>query len=104
MEKRLVQGWFLAFVFAVVATPAVAADEPRPPADLYKTYCSTCHEGGVPRAPHSINFPMIGPAAILGALESGVMRAQGSALTAAERRSLAEFLVAPRWPRTTRSR
>ena len=86
------QGWFLAFVFAVVAIPAVAADQPRPPADLYKTYCSTCHEGAVPRAPHSINFPMIGPTAILGALESGVMRAQGSALTAAERRSLAEFL------------
>jgi hypothetical protein len=73
--------WFFVFVLAAMATRAVAGDEPRAPAELYKTYCSGCHEGGVPRAPHSINFPMIGPAAILGALESGAMRAQGSALT-----------------------
>lgn len=35
---------------------------------------------------------MLGPAAILQALESGVMRTQGAALTGEERRTLAEFL------------
>jgi polyvinyl alcohol dehydrogenase (cytochrome) len=64
----------------------------RPPAELYKQYCASCHEGGVPRAPHAVKFQMLGPTTILNALESGVMRTQGSALTTAERRSLAEFL------------
>ena len=91
MEKRLAQLGVFACVLAGMATRAVAAED-RTPAALYKTYCSACHEGAVPRAPHAINFPMIGPTAILGALENGVMRAQGSALSGAERRSLAEFL------------
>src|SRR5580765_7872779 len=72
--------------------PARASEGPRPPAELYKTFCAACHEGSVPRAPHSIKFQMIGPTTILSALESGLMRTQGSALTPEERRSLAEFL------------
>jgi polyvinyl alcohol dehydrogenase (cytochrome) len=71
------------------ATPDVPA---RAPAELYKAHCAACHEGGVPRAPHSVKFQMLGPRAILAALEHGVMQTQGAALTAAERRSLAEFL------------
>jgi polyvinyl alcohol dehydrogenase (cytochrome) len=70
----------------------VAPDTHRPPAELYRTYCATCHEGGVPRAPHAVKFQMLGPRTILTALETGVMQAQGAQLAAAERRSLAEFL------------
>lgn len=86
-------------MLALLAMPAgaafaapVAPDSPRPPAELYKTYCSTCHEGQVPRAPHSVKFQMLGPKTILTALETGVMQAQGAQLTAAERRTIAEFL------------
>ena len=76
--------------------PAAASDGPRPPAELYKTYCSTCHEGGVPRAPHSVKFQMFGPKAILGALETGVMRTQGAALSAEERRGRSQSFSAAR--------
>jgi cytochrome c5 len=37
-------------------SPASAA----PPAALYQKHCAACHEGGVPRAPHSVKFQMIG--------------------------------------------
>jgi mono/diheme cytochrome c family protein len=69
---------------------ALAAD--RPPAEIYDSICAKCHEGGVPQAPHSVEFQMLGPQAILYALESGVMQAQGAALSPGERRSVAEFL------------
>src|ERR1700704_3698191 len=69
---------------------AGAAD--RPPAQIYGSTCAQCHEGGVPRAPHAVEFQMMGPGAILTALESGVMQEQGAQLTPGERRSLAEYL------------
>ena len=74
----------------MVMRPAAAAD--RPPAEIYATVCAKCHEGGVPRAPHSVEFQMLGSAAILKALQSGVMQTQGAALSDGERRSVAEFL------------
>ena len=78
---------------AVTASTMAATTAPaRPPAEVYKAHCASCHEGGVPRAPHAVKFQMLGPVAILNALEHGVMRTQGAALTADERRSLAEFL------------
>ena len=69
--------------------PATAAPSP---AALYQKHCAACHEGGVPRAPHSVKFQMIGTRAILASMEAGVMQAQGAALSANERRELAEFL------------
>ncbi len=80
-------------ICSAAAAPGAAGPAPEhSPAELYKTHCAACHEGGVPRAPHSVKFQMLGPRAILTALETGVMQTQGAALTAAERRSLAEFL------------
>ncbi|HXW09384.1 MAG TPA: cytochrome c, partial [Steroidobacteraceae bacterium] len=93
----------LAVLFVSVGTSsawAATAPPARAPADLYKTQCASCHEGGVPRAPHSVKFQMLGPAAILSALEHGVMRTQGAALTADERRALAEFLGGATLPAT----
>ncbi len=69
--------------------PATATPSP---AALYQKHCAACHEGGVPRAPHSVKFQMIGTRAILASMEAGVMQAQGAALSANERRELAEFL------------
>ena len=70
----------------------------RPPADLYKSFCSGCHEGAVPRAPHAVRFQMIGPSTIYAALNGGVMQAQGSALSLPEKRALAEFLGGAKLP------
>src|SRR5579871_2380298 len=80
----------LAVIGSAIAPTQGAPD--RPPAEIYKSVCAKCHEGGVPRAPHSVEFQMLGPRAILSALESGAMQAQGAALSPAERRSVAEFL------------
>lgn len=101
MEMHVAPAWIVAALLGTIGGPAAASDGPRPPAELYKTYCSMCHEGGVPRAPHAVKFQMFGPKAILGALESGVMRTQGSALSAEERRSLAEFLGGATLPTST---
>ena len=70
------------------ATSATARDS----AAIYTDVCAGCHEGQVPKAPHSVTFQIIGPQAILAALTEGVMKEQGAQLTAEERERLAEFL------------
>jgi polyvinyl alcohol dehydrogenase (cytochrome) len=85
----------LIMAIGTIATPAFAD---RPPAQIYATVCSTCHDGGVPRAPHKVDFQMLGPRAILDALQSGVMQGQGSLLTPGEQRAIAEYLGAAALP------
>jgi len=82
----------------------LALSTPRPADELYAKHCSACHDGAVPRAPHPVTFQMMGPAAILNALENGAMRAQGEQLSAEERRSLAEFLGGAKLPHTDAAR
>ena len=36
----------------------------------FKEHCAMCHEGGVPRAPHSVQFQFMGPQAIYDALKA----------------------------------
>lgn len=52
----------------------------------------------MPRAPHSVEFQMLGPRTILTALESGVMQSQGALLTPTERRAVAEHLAGAALP------
>lgn len=85
----------MTIVLALLAAPTVVladAATDRAPATLYATACAKCHEGGVPKAPHAVQFQMLGPRAILAALNAGVMQTQAAGLTPSERRSLAEFL------------
>lgn len=90
MRRRITSLLLLLALGVLPQLPARSGD--RPPAEIYKSVCARCHEGGVPRAPHAVEFQMLGPKAILAALESGAMQAQGSALTATERRGVAEYL------------
>jgi polyvinyl alcohol dehydrogenase (cytochrome) len=71
----------------------VHAATERDPVELYRAHCAACHEGGVPRAPHSVQFQMLGYDTVLRALEEGVMQSQASMLTPAERRALAQHLA-----------
>ncbi len=60
---------------------------------LYKKNCAICHEvGGVTRAPARNALARMSPEIILDALEAGIMKSQGEALSVAERRLLAEHL------------
>jgi len=68
--------------------PATAPGGP-----LFKTNCAMCHEGHVPKAPSPNFLGMMAPDAIVAALTDGVMQAQGSALTPAERIQVAEYLT-----------
>jgi len=69
----------------------------RPPAvdaeKLFNLACSTCHDGGDPRAPGRDALRGRSPAAIVDALTAGSMRYQGLALTGAERRAIAEYVT-----------
>jgi polyvinyl alcohol dehydrogenase (cytochrome) len=73
----------------------VAAADPTPDGPgvaLYGKYCASCHDSGIPRAPPSVEFALIGPRAVLDALETGAMQSQGLVLSADERLVLAEYL------------
>jgi polyvinyl alcohol dehydrogenase (cytochrome) len=62
-------------------------------AALFEKHCTSCHRPGTnTRAPLRDALARMPRAAILAALETGSMKTQGSALTAAERRAVAEFL------------
>ncbi len=64
-------------------------------AALYKQHCAACHEvSGQTRAPGPAALRQMSPENIVRALDSGVMKEQGASLTAAERRTVAEFLTA----------
>src|SRR5262245_40135712 len=77
---------------SMAAAQTPATDAARAPDKIVAEICSHCHNGSVPRAPHAIEFPMLGPEQIYTALTTGAMQAQGSMLSDAEKRSVAEFL------------
>ncbi len=60
---------------------------------IFDTACSSCHDGGDPRAPTREALAGRSPQAILDALTSGSMRYQGLALSGSERRAVAEYLT-----------
>jgi polyvinyl alcohol dehydrogenase (cytochrome) len=61
---------------------------------LYKQHCAACHDvSGQTRAPGPAALRQMSPDNIVRTLETGLMKEQGAALTAAERRTVAEFLT-----------
>ena len=72
-----------------LAAPVCAQDG----AVLYSQHCSVCHDGGVVRAPARRALSEMTPEHIVASLENGLMRAQGTARTADEKRAIAVFLT-----------
>ena len=62
-------------------------------ATLYRQICATCHDGGADRAPTRESLQAMTPERVLAALETGAMITMTSRRTAAERRSIAEFVT-----------
>jgi polyvinyl alcohol dehydrogenase (cytochrome) len=77
-----------ATMFVLTAVPALAQDG----AALYGQYCAVCHDGGVVRAPARRALGEMTPERLVASLETGLMRAQGSALNDDQRRAIAVFL------------
>ena len=61
-------------------------------AKIFSENCSSCHSGGVPRAPHSTTFQVMSPEYILSTL-NGVMASQAEGLTQDEKIKLAEYIT-----------
>ncbi len=64
-----------------------------PGAALYAQHCAGCHDGTVAKAPHLHWLEMMSPRAIVASLTDGIMSQQGAALSAGERRQIAEFVT-----------
>lgn len=60
---------------------------------LYQQHCAACHDGSADRAPSRLALSDYNPNAIFQALESGIMRLQGIALTRKQKIQLAEHLT-----------
>jgi len=84
-----------AVVLAFAAGSLAAAEQP-PAADgaaLYQQYCERCHGGTVSKAPPYSLLQIMSASSVLRAMESGVMQSHAAAMSAAERRRLAEHLT-----------
>jgi polyvinyl alcohol dehydrogenase (cytochrome) len=70
-----------------------AAKERLPGKQVYEAHCAVCHNGSVDKAPHRDMIGMMTPAAVVTSLTTGVMSAQGSVLSEADRVQVAEYLT-----------
>src|SRR5262249_35746290 len=78
------------FVLATSVTSAAGQDG----AAVYKQRSSVCHEASsVTRAPDRGALALTSPESIVRALESGLVREQGSALSAAEKQEVPRFIT-----------
>jgi polyvinyl alcohol dehydrogenase (cytochrome) len=80
----------------VAKTADFGPRDQMPGAAIYAEHCAACHNGSVPKAPHMTWLEMMSPRAIVRSLESGLMRSQGIALTAEQKRQVAEYLTRER--------
>lgn len=82
--------WMLVFL---CGSPWLKAQEPEG-AVIYKQQCAICHENSAKtRASAPAALKLMSPENILRSLESGRMKDQGTLLTPAQRRTVAEFLA-----------
>ena len=82
----------LFWIAFVPVAHAWAADDPYG-AKLYAQHCAQCHDQGADaRVPPKSSLEKMTPAAVLRALETGVMREMGAKLTLGERPAVAAYL------------
>jgi polyvinyl alcohol dehydrogenase (cytochrome) len=82
------------YLLLIAAFVACAADDPYA-AGLFQKRCASCHEAAPTagaRIPQKAALKAMTPAAILKALETGVMKQQASALSVNERQAVANYL------------
>lgn len=79
---------------AVENTPGVARAQEKYPAgaQVYRQHCAACHDTGAARAPARVILAYMTPDAIVAALTTGPMQAQGTALSAEQKVEVAQHL------------
>jgi polyvinyl alcohol dehydrogenase (cytochrome) len=60
---------------------------------IYRAHCAVCHEGSVPSAPRRELLSMMPAAAILEAMNGGIMTQMAAGLSQRQRRQIAEYLT-----------
>src|SRR5688500_6995644 len=92
MSGRLIAGVIAPLAFAA---PMVLLQAQGPTGEqVFKDRCARCHTGAAEsRAPSPDALRSRSPQAIIESLVNGAMRTQGSRMTGAERRLVAEFLT-----------
>ncbi len=83
--------YLLGIVSVTVAQTSQAP--PAGPQDVFDQNCAVCHNNPATRAPIRSSLGAMSPNFIVEALTSGIMKEQGSVLSADQRASLAEFLT-----------
>ncbi|MEO8674098.1 MAG: PQQ-binding-like beta-propeller repeat protein [Casimicrobiaceae bacterium] len=78
---------------AGVASAQTKDAAPNPQEAVFAQNCAVCHNNPATRAPGRASLKAMSPAFINEALTNGIMKAQGSALSPAQRVSLAEYLT-----------
>src|SRR5215471_7127695 len=78
---------------SVVLLPIVAAAQAPNGEAIYRQHCAGCHNGSMPRMPNRDALKTLTPEHVETALSSFSMRRQGSSLTLAERRAVAEYVT-----------
>ena len=79
---------------AIAASMALVQAQGSPGEQVFKDRCASCHTGAADsRAPAPEALRSRAPQTIVESLVNGAMRAQGSRMTGAERRAVAEFLT-----------
>jgi len=77
----------------LIASKALAQEQTPEVETLYQQYCAACHNDPADRAPSQLALSDYNPNAIFQALEQGIMRLQGIALTRKQKILLAEHLT-----------
>jgi len=72
--------------------PVEPVAKAHPGESVYARACASCHQGGVPKAPHRMFLEMMPADNILASLDHGIMKMQAQSLSADERRAVAEYL------------
>lgn len=83
-----------AFCHGLAQAASLSAADAANAAELYRVNCAACHESETTAAPNRSALEQRTPAAIVDALENGLMREQGKVLGAAERQLIARYLGA----------
>ena len=87
-----------AVLTAFACLAARTAAEAQQGQEVFETACASCHSpAGTERAPGTRLLSQLTPRAIVASLEDGVMRAEGSDLTAEQRIQVAEYLTRRRY-------
>ena len=93
--QRELRRWFVACMLLFAGTGLAQTKEaaPDPQEAVFAQNCAVCHNNPATRAPSRASLKAMSPAFIDEALTNGIMKAQGSALSPAQRVSLAELLT-----------